>query len=92
MNNVISLVYLCLQAWSTCLCRPGLPVYPRLVNLFTQAWSTCLPRPGQPVCPGLEFFKIWRHPRKHSFYTDFVIYGVPRAQDYHHEIRLEKLV
>ena len=29
---------------------------------------------------------------KHAFCIDFVIYGVPRARDYHHEIRLEKLV
>ena len=61
------------QARSTCLPRPGLPVYPGLVYLFTQAWSTCLPRPGQPVYPGLDFFEIWKHPRKHSFCMDFVI-------------------
>ena len=65
------------QARSTCLSWPGQPVYPGPVNLFTQAWM---------------FFEIWKHTRKHSFYTDFVIYGVPRAQDYHHEIRFHKLV
>ena len=34
----LGLVYLCTQAWPTCLPRPGLPVYPGLVYLFTQAW------------------------------------------------------
>ena len=27
-----------LYAWSTCLHKPGQPVYPSLVNQFTQAW------------------------------------------------------
>ena len=89
-----------MSKWPTCLPRPGLPVYPGLVYLFTQAWSTCLPRPGLHVYPGLvnlfaqawNFFKIWEHPRKHSFFMDVVIYGVPRPRDYHHQIRLEKLV
>ena len=40
-------------AWSTCLHKPGLLVYPGLVYLFTQAWSTCLPRPGLHVYSGL---------------------------------------
>ena len=92
VKNDVKMAKLFTQAWFTCLPRPGQPVYPGLVHLFTQAWSTCLPRPGLPVYPGLDFFKIWKHPRKHSFYTYFVIYGVPRPQDYHHQIRLEKLV
>ena len=77
LKNDVKIANLFIQAWSTCLPRPGLPVYPGLVYLFTQAWI---------------FFKIWRHPRKHSFCMDFVIYGVPRARDYYHEIRLDKLL
>ena len=30
--------------------------------------------------------------RNYSFWVDFVIYEVPRPRDYHHQIRLEKLV
>ena len=30
--------------------------------------------------------------RNYSFGIDFVILGVPRPRDYHHQIRLEKLV
>ena len=100
LKNDVKMANLSTQARSTCLPWPSLPVYPGLVYLCTQAWPTCLPRPGLPVYPGLvnlftqawNFFKIWGHPRKHSFYTDFVIYGVPRPLDYHHQIRFEKLV
>ena len=100
LKNDVKMVNLFTEARSTCLPWPSLLVYPGLANLFTQAWSTCLPRPGLPVYPGLvnlftqawNFFKIWGHPRKHSLFMDFVIYGVPRPLDYHHQIRLEKLV
>ena len=38
-NDVKYLLYLCLKAWSTCLPRPGILVYPCLVYIFPQVWS-----------------------------------------------------
>ena len=68
VKNDVKMANLFTQARSTCLPRPGQPVYPGLVYLFTQAWSTCLPRPGQPVYPGLVtlFTQAW------STYLEFL--------------------
>ena len=46
VKNDVKLVNLFIQARSTCLPRPSLPVYPGPVNLFTQAWI---------------FFEIWKN-------------------------------
>ena len=91
-KNDIKMVNLFTQAQSTCLPRPGLPVYIGLDHLFTQTWSTCLPRPGLLVYSGLDFFEIWKHHRNTYCFMEFVIKAVPRPREYHHQIRFEKLV
>ena len=69
---------------------PGQLVYIGPANLCAHAWSSCLHNPGLLVCIGL-FFLDMEAPRN-TVCIDFVIHEVPRARDYHHEVRLEKLV
>ena len=72
-------------------------VYLGPVYLFAQASSTCLPRPGLPAFNTHASSKrggrtSGRAETSSKTCVDFVIYGVPRPRDYHHQILFEKLV